>query len=199
MKNAWVGSLPLAVALALQAQTATAWSCIFPIQFVEGSISEEEMRRQTSKAIFEHLLSSPKGDLVVFGQFTKNVEVPFLHEEQLEEIRGLFWPPAENVQMPYQIEYTYLDAFRFEGHQILNDELVPLVKEGIDVRISISAEYEGIADVFPPLGSDVIGVLRSVLEGRRLELTATPCPTYLPIEPSQVKDLLTCIDEGECS
>lgn len=165
----------------------------------DNPLTEEEILRQRSKGIADRFPNTVWDEyVVVVGQFIKNTDPPFLHEEQLEEIRSLFWPPAENVQMPYQIEYTYLNAYRFEGHQILSGELVPLVVENIDARISIFAEYEGTVDSLPPTGSDVVGVLRPVLEGKRLELTASLCPTYHPIEPPQVIDLLACINEGEC-
>ncbi|MEP6018827.1 MAG: hypothetical protein ABJ251_10140 [Paracoccaceae bacterium] len=202
MKYVWLGLLPLSALLALQAGMATALSCRFPEQLVapydEERFSEDDIRRHRSKVIFESLRTRDGASILVFGQFAKNDGAPFLHEEQIEEIRGLFWPPSENIQMPYQIEYSYLDAFRFDGQQILNGKLVPLVLESIDARISISAEYEGIVDALPDTGMDVIGVLRPVLEGKRLEITASPCPTYQPVEASQVTDLLVCINEGEC-
>ncbi len=100
--------------------------------------------------------------------------------------------------MQHRIEYTYLDAFGFKGHQVLDGELVPVVVDNIDVRVSISAEHGGIVEALPQKGIDVIGVLRHVFEEKRLELIASPCPTYLPAKRSQLTDLLVCVNEGEC-
>ncbi len=195
-------SLLLTCFLALQAQTASAWICTFPEVILasadEPLPSEEEMLRLRSIEISKFVQASQDSDIVVFGQFLKNEASPFLHEQQLENIRALYWSPSKNTQMPAQIEYTYFDAYRFEGHQILNGELVPFADEGIDIRISIFAEYEGIADALPPTSRDLIGVLRSSQRRNRLEIDASPCPTYLPIGSSQLADLLACINDGEC-
>lgn len=199
---ALVRSLLLMVFLALQVETASAWSCIFPeVLFVpadESLPSEEEMLRLRSIDLSKFVQASQDADLVVFGQFFKNDASPFLHEQQLENIRALYWPPSKNTRMPAQIEYTYFDAYRFEGHQILDGELVPFVDDGIDIRISIFAEYEGIADALPPTSRDVIGVLRPSLRRNKLEIVASACPTYTPIGSSQLADLLACINDGEC-
>ncbi len=199
---ALVRSLLLTCFWALQAETVSAWSCTFPEVFffpADGSVpSEEEMLRLRSIELSKFVQASQDSDLVVFGKFFKNKASPFLHERQLENIRALYWPPSKNTQMPAQIEYTYFDAYRFEGHQILNGELVPFADEDIDIRISIFAEYEGIADALPPASRDVIGVLRPSLRRNKLEIGASPCPTYIPIGSSQLVDLLACINDGEC-
>ena len=199
---ALVRSLLLTCFWVLQAKTASALNCALPevLLFPEDNsvLSEEEMLRLRSIELSKVVQVSQDVDLVVFGQFFKNEASPFLHEQQLENIRALFWPPSQTTQMPAQIEYTYFDAYRFEGHQILNGELVPLVDEGIDIRISIFAEYQGMADALPPTSRDVIGVLRPSPRRNKLEINASPCPTYTPIESSQLADLLTCINDGEC-
>ena len=195
-------SLLLAGLLALEAETASAWSCAYPEMLVrpidEHLTSEEEVLRIRSIEISKFIEARQDVDLVVFGQFFKNEASPFLHERQLENIRELYWPPSESTQMPAQIEYTYFDAYRFEGHQILNGKLVPFADKSIDVRISIFAEYEGMADALPLTSRDVIGVLRPSQRQNRLEVVASPCPTYIPIEPSQLADLLACISDGDC-
>lgn len=202
MANAAVRSLLLACLLASQVDKASAWSCVFPELLVfpvdEPLPSEEEMLRLRSIELSKFVRVRQDADIVVFGQFFKNEASPFLHERQLEDIRALYWPPSKNTQMPARIEYTYFDAYRFEGHQILGGELVPFADESIDIRISISAEYEGMADTLPPTSQDVIGVLRSSPRRNRLELNASACPTYISIESSQLADLLACISDGEC-
>jgi hypothetical protein len=202
MTNVPVCSLLLAGFFALQAETASAWSCVFPELFVvpidEPLPSEEELLRLRSIELSKFVRVRQDADLVVYGRFFKNDPSPFLHEGQLENIRALYWPPSKTTQMPAQIEYTYFDAYRFEGHQIMNGELIPFADEGIDIRISIFAEYEGIADALPPTSEDVIGVLLPSRGLNRLEIEASACPTYIPIEASQLADLLTCIKSGEC-
>ena len=202
MTNAPVRSLLLAGFLAFQAETASAWSCVYPELLVfpadEPVPSEEEELRLRSIAIWKFVQARQDADLVVFGQFFRNQASPFLHEQQLENIRALYWPPSKNTQMPARIEYAYFDAYRFEGHQILNGKLVPFADERIDIRISIFAEYEGIVDVLPLTSRDVIGVLRPSLGRNRLEIEASPCRTYTPIESSQLADRLACISDGEC-
>lgn len=202
MMIAIVRSLLLMFFLAAQAQTASAWSCTFSEALLvpadEPVPSEEEMLRLRSIELSKFVQFGQEADLVVFGQFIKNETSPFLHERQLENIRALYWPPSKSTQMPAKIEYTYIDAYRFEGHQILNGELVPFADEGIDIRISIFAEYEGIADALPPTSRDVIGMLRPSIRRNKLEIVSSHCPTYFPIGSSQLTDLLACISEGEC-
>nr|WP_319948221.1 hypothetical protein [uncultured Shimia sp.] len=203
MAKVSVGSLLLVVFLVLQGGKVSAWNCNLPEALVfptdETSLSEKEMLRFRSLALSKFLQPRQEADVVVFGQFFKNSTSPFLHEEQLESIRALYWPPSEDIQMPAKMEYTYFDALRFEGLQILDGELVPFIAESVDVRISILAENEGIVDALPPTGDEVIGVLRSPMTGRKsLEATASPCPTYLPVEPFQLADLLVCINNREC-
>lgn len=202
MMIAPVRTLFLTCSLALQVEEARAWSCTFPEVLLfpadEPVPSEEEMLRLRSIELSKLVQASQETDLVVFGKFSKNEASPFLHEQQLENIRALYWPPSKNIQMPAQIEYTYFDVYRFEGHQILNGELVPFADEGIDIRISIFAEYGGLADALPPTSQDVIGVLRPSLRRNKLEIDASPCPTYIPIGSSQLANLLACINDGEC-
>lgn len=202
MTNVPVCSLLLAGFFALQAETASAWICAFPelraFPIDEPFPSEEEMLRLRSIELSKFVQSGQEANLVVFGQFFKNEASPFLHERQLENILALYRSPSENTQLPTQIEYTYFDAYRFEGHQILNGELLPFEEENIDIRISIFDAYEGIVDGLPLTSRDVIGVLRPSQRRNRLEVTASPCPTYTPIETSQLADLLACISDGEC-
>ena len=196
----------LAVLLLLQAEKVSAFSCVFPQALSPQALSpidetlptEEELQRLRSIELSKYIQARKDTDLVVFGQFFKNEEAPFLHEKQLEDVRSLYWPPSENTQLPAQIEYTYFDAYRFIGYQILNGELVPLIDEGVDIRISIYAEYEGIVDALPLTTTEVLGMLRPSPKRNSMEIVATACPTYIPIDPSQLADLLTCMSEGEC-
>jgi hypothetical protein len=190
------------------ADQVNAWSCLPVGSSIEisgdNAPTEEEILRQRSEGIAEYLHNSLRGGgVAVVGRFSRNVAVPFLHEDQLEGIRALYWPPAEDIQMPYRIEYTYTGAYTFVGHELIDAVLVPFSADVIDARVSISAEYEGIVDALPTTEFDVIGVLNtgSLNTGSRLgtfELQASPCPSYFEIEPVQLTDLLECYADGSC-
>ena len=191
--------LPLTMLPLFLAGQAQAWTCVPPGGFiVENTLTEEEVLRQRSKGIADVIANALDGDIIVVGRFSRNVPTPFLHEEQLEGIRAQYWPPSENVQMPHQIEYTYLQAYSFEGQKLVDATLVPFSAEAIVARVSISAEYEGIVDVLPTTERDVIGILRSGYGGRALELTTSLCPSYYQIESAQMSDLLECYRDGLC-
>ena len=204
MMIAPVRTLLLTCFLALHTQAAYALSCALPGVLlppipIDGPLpSEEEMQRFRSVEIWKFIQVRQDADFVVVGHFSKTEATPFLHEQQLENIRALYRSPSQNTQMPARIDYTYFDAYRFEGHQILNGELVPFSDESIDIRISMFADYAGLADALPPTSGDVIGVLRPSPRRNRLEIVALACHTYIPIESSQLADLLTCIRDGEC-
>ena len=203
MKTVWAGFLLSTIWMLLLSGQARAWSCTpaggFIIEDSENPLTAEEIRRLRSKW-FANVLDNGRvdGDVVVFGQLFRKTHIPFLHEEQLDAIRARYWPPSDSVQMPYRIEYTYTDAYRFEGHQLLDGDLIPFVADSIDANVSISADYEGIIDTLPPTGSDVLGTLRAIYDGRRLELTTSLCPSYYQVSPAQVADLLECYNEGAC-
>jgi len=201
--NARVGLLLLTALSLFQAEKASAWTCIYPEGLAieeskESALSEVEVLRMHSLWFADHLLTRRDGDVLVLGQFTKNASLPFLHEEQYQEIQKQYWPVSEKIQMPHQIEYTYLDAYRFEGHQIVEGQLVPFEVADIDAHVTISSNYSGTVDSLPPLESVVIGVLQSYRDGKRLELTTSICPTYHPIQPDQIADLLQCFADGAC-
>lgn len=195
--------LPFTILCLFLAGQAQAWSCLpltGPLYLnSENPLTEEEILRLGSQRIANYVGNALRdGDFIVIGQFSQNAQTPFLHEEQFEGIRAMYWPPTENVQMPYLIEYSYPGAYGFEGHKVVDATLVPLSVDAIDARVSISAEYEGIVDQLPEMESDVIGVLRSENGGRRFELTASICPSYYEIGPAQVADLLECYRDGSC-
>lgn len=100
--------------------------------------------------------------------------------------------------MPYQVEYTYFNAFSFAGHEMEGTTLLPFSSGSIDMRVTISAEYEGIVDVLPTTEHVVIGVLKQGGAGRKFELTTSPCPSYIQIEQVQLVDLLECYEDAEC-
>jgi len=191
----------------LQAGKVSAFSCEFPEALVllndptlneNGAMpSEKELLRFRSIVLAESF-QARDGAVVVYGQFFKNEDSPFLHEKLLENIRSLYSRPSENTQLPVQIEYTYFNAYRFSGHQILNGELVPFVDDGVHVRISIFDAHEGMVDALPPTARDVFGMLRPSSKGKGMEVIASTCPTYLTIEPDQLADLLVCKRDGAC-
>ena len=182
---------------------ANAWSCLPVGGLIEISgdhaPTEEEILRQRSEGIAEYLHNSLRGGgITVVGRFSRNAAVPFLHEDQLEGIRELYSPPSEDVKMPYRIEYTYTGAYTFVGDELIDAVLVPFSADVIDARISISAEYEGIVDALPTTGFDVIGVLKTGDRLGAFELQASPCPSYVVIDPVQLTDLLECYADGSC-
>lgn len=149
----------------------------------------------------ERFAGKGEDDLVVVGRFTQTDERSFLHLDQLDELRGMYWPRSDSTMMPMNIEYWYRSAFRFDGSQIVDGSLVPFSSTHIDACVSISAEYEGIVDQLPVTDQDVIGVLHlawSSAEYSTYELSASVCPSYDPAKPAQLQDLLACYREGEC-
>ncbi len=188
--------------LTFRPDTANAWTCSFLDRLFhlnsQTSQTEAELLRDKSLLFAEHLSTRRDGEFVVFGRLFKTAASPFLHEEQLEGIRALYWPPSEAVQMPNRIEYTYLGAYRFEGHRLLDGILIQFVAEDIDARVSISSEYEGIVDLLPPTDIYVAGILRRYQNNKRVELVTSPCPTFYSISPLEQADLLKCFAEGAC-
>ena len=195
-----VGQISLAILLFALAGQAQAWGCLPLVGMIlydnDNPLTEEQVLRHRSKDIADYLRNTLQGDdVVVVGQFFRNTDLPFLHEDQLEGIRALYSSRSEDVQMPYLTEYAYIGAYRFEGHSLIDAGLVPYSGNSIDAHVSISADYGGIVDQLPITGVDIIGVIRV---GSNLEVTTSYCPSYFQIENSQVSDLLTCYEEAEC-
>ncbi|WP_282118285.1 hypothetical protein [Ruegeria atlantica] len=182
-----------------QAGEANALSCEEPEESIfESLLPQDKILRLRSLSLAKILENKRDGEVMVLGRFYKKAKRPFLHEEQLEAIRARYWPPSENVQMPNHIEYTYLSAYRFEGHQYIEGKLIPFVAENIDARFSISATYEGIVDLLPPTEIDVLGALQLTNVEEAYEVTTSICPAYEQIEPDQAADLFQCFADGEC-
>jgi len=182
---------------------AEAWSCSeWPPAISENSQNaptQQQLLRHHSIALSSRLPNTlAEGEKIVVGKFTRNTSTPFLHEKQLEDVRAMLWPPTEKVKMPFQIEYTYLDAYSFSGHKLEGSTLVQFTSGSVDLRVTISAEYEGIVDVLPTTEHDVMGVLKPGGAGRKFELTTSHCPSYIQIEPAQLSDLLKCYEEAMC-
>ncbi|WP_037317337.1 hypothetical protein [Ruegeria halocynthiae] len=182
-----------------QAGEANALSCEEPeVSIFEHLLPQDKVLRLRSLSLAEILKNKRDGEVMVLGRFYNKVKLPFLHEEQIEAIRAQYWPPSENVQMPDHIEYTYSGAYRFEGHQFIDGEFIPLVAEEVDARFSISILYYGIVDLLPPTEIDVVGALRLTKGVNIYEVTTSVCPTYEQVEPAQMADLLQCFADGEC-
>lgn len=166
--------------------------------FFERWLPQDKALRLRSLSLAEILENKREGEVKVLGRFYKTTELPFLHEEQLEAILSQYWPPSEDVQMPWQIEYFYFSAYRFEGYQLVDGKFIPFTAESIDARFSISAHYFGMSDELPPTEIDVLGALQFSNGENAYEVTTSPCPTYEQVEPSQVADLLECFADDEC-
>ncbi|MBE1292591.1 MAG: hypothetical protein GJ677_08890 [Rhodobacteraceae bacterium] len=128
---------------------AEAWSCGEPdvvfLENRENAPTEAEVLRHRSIAIAARLLDTlVDGEKIVVGRFKRNEPAPLLHEDQLDQIRAMYWPPSKDVKMPYSIEYTYFGVYSFTGHELVGATLVPFATSAIDAQVSISAEYEGI-------------------------------------------------------
>lgn len=180
---------------------ARAFSCMPPGLVIEADKAfqtEQQVLRHRSISISDRFSNLSDSYFIVVGRFERNSDKPFLHEEQLENIRAMYWPPSEEIKMPYQIEYYYLDAFSFEGYKIDAGKKFAFPTKPINARISISAEYEGVIDLLPKTGVNVIGVLRTVFGGRAYELTTAICPTYYEIDDAQIFDLHACYQDGSC-
>jgi len=181
--------------------TAQAHSCIFPqiplLPIDETPRTDAETLRATSKNYAELFQEREPTDILVFGQFKKTNPEPFLHEEHIEALRdrNIYEP-----NMPYRVEYTYLDAYEFSGHRLENGALVPFSVDGIDLKVSFVAEYDGLLDLLPGEATDLIGILRHLKWGARpnYEIETAACPTYHSIEPLVLEELLVCYREGAC-
>ncbi len=192
----WLGFMVLSL---FQAGEANALICEeLEESIFERLLPQDKVLRLRSLSLAEILENKRDGEVMVLGRFYKTTKLPFLHEEQLEAILAQYWPPSEDVQMPWQIEYFYLSAYRFEGHQFIDGKFIPFTAENIDARFSISAHYGGMFDKLPPTEIDVIGALQFTNGEKTYEVTTSPCPTYEQIEPSQAVDLLQCFVDGEC-
>lgn len=187
----------------LLAGQVQAFSCEPPGSFVvessENSLTSEETRRRYSEALADWFANAHRDSgFIVVGRFFRNNTPPLLHEEQLDDIRTLYWPGSEDVQMPNEIRYRYLGAYRFEGHRLENAVLVPFSTKVIDASVTISAEYAGVVDLLPKTETYVVGVLRPSFRANAYELTTSICPSYHQIETDQVADLLECYRIGPC-
>ncbi|MEO9822204.1 MAG: hypothetical protein ABJ370_03060 [Paracoccaceae bacterium] len=197
--NAGLFSL-LLLALAGQAK---AWSCVPLSGHIAPTIvpmTEHEVLRQFSRNVADYLRTVRQdNDIIVVGRFSRKTTIPFLHEDRLEGVRDLYEAHrSADVQMPYEIEYSYIGAFGFDGQKLVDATLVPFSVDQIDARVSISADYEGVVDVLPTTEHDVIGILRSNRDRNTFEVTSSICPTYFRIESNQLSDLLACYAEGNC-
>lgn len=178
---------------------AHALSCSDPGDLMVAPDEEPPTRSEILRLRSISIANARKGeDIIVVGQFSRNSPVPFLHDEQFDDITAMLGFDHSDVQRPHWIEFSYPWAYSFDGHKVDDARLVPFSSDAIGARVTISAEYEGIVDQLPAASSDVIGVLRSQYGGRSFELTTDSCPTYDPADPAQVSDLLTCYREGEC-
>ncbi|MEM8836529.1 MAG: hypothetical protein AAGE89_00425 [Pseudomonadota bacterium] len=186
------------------ATDAQAWDCdhveSFYVKNGEDTLSKTELLRKQTRKFAEVIAgaSRQEGQFVVVGRFSKNSSAPFLHEEQLEDIRSKFWPPSKDVEMPQRIEYTYGRAYSFQGYRFIDGKFVPFSVDAINARVSISSNYQGIVDVLPETEIDVLGILRSRVDWKVHELTTSYCPTYLKLSPDMLDDLISCYDEGAC-
>ncbi len=199
MTSARAGWLCFMVLSLFQAGEANALICEeLEESIFERLLPQDKVLRLRSLSLAEILENKRDGEVMVLGRFYKTTKLPFLHEEKLEAILAQYWPPSEDVQMPWQIEYFYLSAYRFEGHQFIDGKFIPFTAENIDARFSISAHYGGMFDKLPPTEIDVIGALQFRNGEKTYEVTTSPCPTYEQIEPSQAVDLLQCFVDGEC-
>jgi hypothetical protein len=203
MNTKHAGPWLLTVVSLFLADQAQAFTCVdqydLPEEIGENTPTIEEILRYRSKEIADTAAQTNEDRIVVIGRFTRNEPILFLHEEQLDGIRALYWPPTDDVVMPSRIEYTYNDAYSFEGHKIENAKLVPFSADALNVRVFITSEYEGLVDVLPETDREVIGTLhRDRYDARTFELSISFCPTYFQIEPAQVSDLLECYSSGSC-
>jgi hypothetical protein len=180
-----------------------ALSCFAPgflPRFVADQVlTEEEMLREHSKNLAMILadMASDQG-VIVLGQFNRNSTTPFLHENLVDGLLAMYWPREEAVQMPNEIAFTYVGAYRFRGQQLNSGLLEPLVVDAINVTLSIHEEYEGVVDDLPETGKVVIGVLQTTGDGGPWYLRTSLCPSYFAIEQDQVNDLLACYQDGDC-
>ncbi|MEP3945429.1 hypothetical protein [Ascidiaceihabitans sp.] len=182
---------------------AKAWSCPIPGEplIVDNALSPtgDAWLRRKSQWLAQHFEYENTDPIVtVVGQFSRTSTTPFLHETLVDQMRAMYWPLTDDVQMPMTTEFTYQSAYSFEGHKIEGTMLVPFVAQHIRMRIAISADYGGIMDTLPRTESMVIGILHSTHNGKALELVTSFCPTYFPISPEQLSDFLECKSSGEC-
>ncbi len=200
MKLRWVCLVVLSLAIPAPAQAVICWFPHDPVLEAGADLpSEAEHLRYRSQAFSRWLgRRNSERDVIIVGRFSQNSEEPFFHEEKIVRLRRLFSSGTTDTMMPSQIDYTYRNAFSFDGLQLIDGASHPFQADSIDMRITISEEYEGVVDVLPSTGHDVIGILRSVREGAAWEIDSWICPSYLPIEAAQVEDLLACYNEGAC-
>lgn len=204
MNMAQVGVISGSILPLVFAGQALAWGCIPAGGLIiepdeNSSITEKDIIRTRSKWYAERLRQAASGqDVVVFGKLFRNRPGVFLHELQVGGLRDMYDSPPSGVKLPWQLQYTYPEAYRFEGHIFENGTLRPFSVGGIDARVSISEDYEGIMDALPVTDTDVLGVLRSIRSGNRFELTLSPCPSYYQLDQDELADLLDCYAEGVC-
>lgn len=183
---------------------AKAWSCAHPdTSFALDKStppSETETLRQASKS-FAVLTQMTETDtqVLVVGQFSRNKEVAFFHQNLLTQMRAKYWPPAEDVVMPALTSFSYPGAFRFDGHSITGADLTPFSAPLIDATVSIYASYEGYIEPLPPTNTTVIGLLETGTAHSPFKLQTWICPRYYVITKAQLDDWLKCYKEGECS
>lgn len=88
------------------ANSAVSWSCAIPNTIDPNNPqSEAELMREQSLQYAEYFGRRDEGDLIVLGRFTKTDEHDFFHLEQLDQIRGMYWPRSESTTMPSKIQY----------------------------------------------------------------------------------------------
>ncbi len=190
--------------IVVKPEIAHAFTCDFPgirlaTDTQETTGPAEELRSHsiaiTQNLAFQMQLSQGK---VVVGQFHRNSTRRFLHEAQVDEIQSLYWPPSDETEMPNNVEYSYLGAYRFEGHEISGGVLIPFSADKIDTYVTVSSDYSGVVDVLPNTDQILVGFLKKPNEKEAFRLTTAICPTYFSTDPDQLADLLECIKQGEC-
>ena len=144
------------------------------------------------------LLSAAPDDVLVYGQFERIGDAPFLHDLELAARREKFVPRSD-IAMPWGIEYSYSDQFRFTGHAIEAGQLVPFETTRLVIKLQTIQELEGSMSMLPPTNEMVVGVLAEVNhQAKLLQIESSYCPSYYRMNAEEIDGFLACFNDPAC-
>jgi len=181
----------LSFVLALVPTLSYAFSCVplEPLYLVGEEPSQVQRAEDRAKIIHGLFAERALDQFVVVGSFRRATDKELQHHRIFESYRIAIADEQQELLLPSSIQFTYVNEFSFRGSRIVGGALVSFKTDKIEMRVSVSQEYEGSSDQIPPLGKRVVGLMIEG-SGQWSIVETNPCGTFFEISDYELQILL---------